>query len=284
MRGLVTVQSLKQIGSGNGLLQIGTSALNLQGVGSLEGSTTETTTREVLQLWDGTPQLLVHEEVSKETAKITCTLKEKNIKILCRQLGLDPLLDIETVNASTITVGSGIGVSGSGVTGEEKTLWEENWNYLYYQNILSATGISGWSGTSPIVALKATPQAKLTETTDYIVDYVAGAIRRVAGGAIADGDDIIMTYKAQEGLKGGLHTGGTMWRTWCYIRFVYPVAWGGRQITEYAKAFPSPETVQSYQSGNWNMRELSFEAAGDMRLAEGSRIRKQYFEAAVTAY
>jgi hypothetical protein len=278
MRSLVTVQSIKQIGSGNGLLQIGDSDLTLQGVGSLEGATTETTTRETLQLWDGTPQLLVHEEVSKETAKITCTLKEKNIKILCRQLGLDVLTDITSAAQATKVVGN-IYDAGPPIvpaTGEEKVLWEENWNYLYYANIITT------AGSEPTVYLKSAPTIPLTNLVDYIIDPDSGAMRRVEGGGIPDGGEVIVTYSATEGAKQGVHTGGTLWRKPCMVRFVYPVAWGGRQITIYAKAFPAPETVQAYQSGNWNMRELSFEAAANMTLPEGERIRRQYFEKAKT--
>jgi hypothetical protein len=278
MRGLVTIQSVKQIGSGNGLLQIGDSILTLQGVGSLEGSTTETVTRETLQLWDGTPQLLVHEEVSKETAKITCTLKEKNIKILCRQLGLDVLTDLTNDPQSTKVVGTAPvpGSPGTPATGETKVLWEENWNYLYYCNVITTVG------SEPVVVLKSAPTIALISGTDYVLDPDSGALRRVEGGGITDGAEVIVHYEAIEGEKDGVHTGGTLWRKSCRVRFVYPVAWGGRQITEYAKAFPAPETVQAYQSGNWNMRELSFEAAGNMTLPEGQRIRRQYFEKAKT--
>lgn len=259
--GLVSITNQKVIGTGNGFLQIGTTTLNLRDCGSLEGNTTETTVREVLQLFDGQPQVLVWEEVQKETARISCTLKEKSFRMVCNQMGFDydTKVDETRIAQADITV-----------TGEIKPLFLDNWAHLYGKNVKASP--------VPVVTTNDPTPVSLSEGTDYVIDYDKGYIRKVIGGSLNDGDEILINYTYTRGSTVGMHLGGEQTKEQFMVRFVYEDRYGGRDITEYAKAYPAPELVQTYNQSAWNNREIAFDAVGDMTKAEGQRLRIQWKE------
>ena len=265
MRGVLTLQSTKQIGIGNGLLQIGKSIKTLQTVGSLTGSTTETVTREVIEVFDGTPQLKVFEEVVKETARITCTCQEKNPRILAMQMGLNPEIDLDNTRSAETKVS---------VTGEVKYLFQENPNYLYYMGVTDGS-VHVWTNTATPVDI---PEVKSGDQLNWKFDYESGTIQRVEGGVIEDGQDVLVDYEGTQAIATGLHTGGVMFRNKLYVRFIYINPDGGRHVTEYDNAYPGPECAQTYNLAGVNSRELVFDAVANMGLPEGQRLRKQFFE------
>ena len=279
MRGTVALQSTKQLGTGNGYVQIGKSVIELLDVGSLEGAVTEVATREVLQAFDGNPQLPVYEEVIREMARISFVMKEKNLKILARTMGYDPDTEIDdtrkTQSATNILVGTA-GVAPFNFP-EKKILYQQNWAHLY------GTNIDMTVGNEPSVQYVPPTGAKvdLDDGIDYIIDGPSGAIRRIATSTkLPDGGMVEVAYGYKRGSTMGIHIGGKQFRTPSVVRFVYPRAWGGREIFEYGLAYPSGETQQAFAIGAWHTREVSFTAMADMTQAEGNRLRQNWIEEA----
>ena len=254
-------------------MRFGSTLLDMRDAGSLEGATNEVTTREVLQAFDGQPQLMVKEEVIKEMARITASLKEKTLRLMCIQMGIaESALDSSLITESTVVVAS-----------EKKYLYDpDSWAHLNYKNILKSP--------APVVMDNSPTPAALDEYDPVtgVGDYVIykGGIRRVSTGAINYGDFVTVSYSAVRGSTQGIHLGGLTTKEYIRLDFTYeqqedshyPES-GGRQITIYPKAQPSPEMQQQYNTGGWNIREISFDALGDLTLPEGQRLRQQWFEA-----
>lgn len=255
------------MGQGNGYMLIGDSEFTMQDVGALEGNTVAVTTREVLQAFDGQPQLLVKEEVLKEMARVSCTLKEKTLEMLARQQGYNIATGIDTTLITEATVSS--------VT-ERKYLYDpDSWAHLKYKNILKSP--------APVVMSNAPTPAALdfgdidTPGDDGVI--YKGSIRRVEGGDVSYGDYIDITYSAVRGSTQGVHLGGLNTKEYFRAEFVYEMSQdshypecGGRQITTLPRCYTAPETQEQYNAGNWNVRELALDAIGDLTLAEGQRL------------
>jgi len=271
--GIVQKQQVSTMGQGNGYMRFGATNLNMRDAGSLEGATTEVTTREVLQAFDGQPALLVKEEVVKEMARITASLKEKTLRLLCIQMGItESEIDDTYITEATVEV-----------VGERKYLYDpDSWAHLNYNNILKSPAPVVMSDDATPVALD--EYNSVTGLGDYVI--YKGAIRRVSTGAIAYGSYVDIDYSAVRGATQGVHLGGLNTKEYIRLDFTYeqqldshyPQS-GGRQITVYPQAYPSPEMQQAYNSGAWNIREISFDALGDLTLPEGQRLRQQWFEA-----
>lgn len=251
-------QQKNMIGNGNGYSQIGSATTDLQELGSLEGNVVETVTREELVIEDGEPKLTIDKRVIRETAALSCTLKEKRLRDVCTQLGL-PSTDVTTLTSSDIAV-----------TNEQKKLYDTSWAHLY-----------GWPvKTSPAHTVTdggATP-VTYVETTDYVLDKTNGLIRRVSTGSISHGATVYINYTYTRPAGRKLVFGGrnsTLIDR--YLRFVYIHPDNTyADITEYPKASPGPSTVQNYNSGAMNTRELTFTAIADFTQDEGARLRMQY--------
>lgn len=261
--GVVTIQDKNMIGSGNGYLQIGASALDLQEMGSLEGNSVETVTREELIIEDGEPKLTIDKRVVRESAQITCTLKEKRLRDVHLQMGL-PAANITSEISGDIII-----------TAEKKILYGETWVHLYGDHIK----------VSPLFALNdggATPVVYVVNT-DYKINTTQGLLRRVSTGTITDGGTVYATYTYTRPGRRKLTSGGdASMVTNKYLRFVYVHPDNTyRDITEYPKASPGPSTVQNFNSGAMNTRELAFTAIADQTQSEGERLRIQYHEGSV---
>lgn len=259
--GITNIQSKTQVMSGNGFLQIGTSSTNLQDVGGLEGDTNISIIRQTIPMQDGQPQLEVKEEVVAESCRVACVLKEKNLEILARQLGYAT----SEIDDTTYSAGSTVAV-----TDESKNLYEENWAHLYGCPALA----------SPAIVVESTDPTPITytEDVDYVIDLAHGAIRRIEGGAIADGQQVYVSYSYTQKIARGLHVGGKSTKEDCMVRFVYTRSDGMRHILEIAKAYPADEVVQAFRTGNWNLRDLAFTAIADMTKSEGERLIKMWHE------
>jgi hypothetical protein len=268
MRGTNTIQSVRQLGSGSGFLQIGLTNLTLRDVGSLEGAVTEVVTREVLEAWDGDPSMKVWEECVKEAARISCVIKERNLYILALTYGLNPNTEIDDTYAAGEVVS---------IVNEEKYLYDVNsWAHLYGRNIIADSVTVTTNDPTP---------SSLDETTDpdtpkdITIDYEGGAVRRTDSSSSVDyGGGVLVSYQYTKGKTWGMHTGGTKYRQYMKVRFVYPKAAGGLEIIEYGKCFPSTECQNSFSAGNWNQREISFAACADLTQPDGQRLRKHWFE------
>lgn len=279
MRGTVALQSTKQLGTGNGYVQIGKTVLSLYDVGSLEGAVTEVATREVLQAFDGNPQLPVYEEVIREMARISFVMKEKNLKILARTMGYDPDTDLDETRKTQATVVVGTGGTAPFNAPERKLLYQQNWAHLYGTNVVNT------AGNEPVVQYVPLTGSKvdLDDGVDYVLDAPSGCIRRVATSTkLPDGGMIEISYSFVRGSTTGIHIGGIQFREPSVVRFVYPRAWGGREIFEYGLAYPSGETQQAFAIGAWHTREVSFTAMADMTQAEGNRLRQNWIEEAAS--
>lgn len=261
--GVVTVQDKNMIGSGNGYLQIGASALDLQEMGSLEGNSVETVTREELIIEDGEPKLTIDKRVIRESAQITCTLKEKRLRDVHLQMGL-PSGNISSQIAADTSI-----------VAEKKILYGESWCHLYGDNIkVSPVFVLNDGGATPIV---------YTVNTDYKLNTTQGLLRRVSTGTITDGGTVYATYTYARPARRKLTVGGdASMITNKYLRFVYVHPDNTyRDITEYPLSGPGPATVGNFNSGNMNTRELMFTAIADFTKSEGERLRIQYHEGAV---
>lgn len=266
--GTVSIQEINKIGTGNGYGMVGPYTgvldddyLTLQDVGSLEGSSTETVVRENFQIKDGQPSLLVKEEVIAEAAKIESVYKEKNLTMLCRQLG-KATTDLSVAVEATVSP-----------VGEKHTLYDQSWGHLRWKNVKSSP--------APTVESQDPTPTPYVENTDFKIDYEHGMIRRISGGSIPNPGDISIDYSATKGRTTQLNVGGQMSVQKSVASFIYEQSDGGRQITTYPGAYPGPETQQIYNGGGANTRPVSWEAAADMTLDEGSRLRIQSFEEAV---
>jgi len=257
---VVTLQQKSMIGNGNGYLQIGTATTNLQEIGSLEGNSVETLTREILPIEDGEPKLLVENRIIRETAQISCALKEKRLRDVCIQLGL-PSTDVSDEIAAEVIV-----------TNEQHKMYDDSWVHLFGMPIKSSPALTADDGG-------ATPISYSTDT-DLEVNKDLGMVRRKTTGTITNGATVYFDYTWDRPKRRKLVVGGRATTlNDRYLRFVYMQPDNAhRDITEYPKASPGPSTVQNYNSGALNVRELTFAAVADFTQAEGSRLKIQYQE------
>jgi len=283
--GIVQKQQFAKMGQGNGYLRIGGSLTSLQDVGALEGNATVVTVREVLQAFDGQPQILVKEEVLKEMARATFTLKEKTLEQMARQLGyvttqghsgeygVDYGIDDSYVNETVI----------NNVT-ELKYLYDpDSWAHLNYRYILKSPAPTAHTADPTPLDLVVGDIYEDESTLDLVI--YKGAIRRVANGNVDYGGGVYITYSAVRPSTLGIHTGGLNLKQFFVAEFTYeqtrdtryPKS-GGRQITRFPRAYPSPETQEQYNAGAWNIREFAFDAVGDLTLPEGQRLIQRWHE------
>ena len=258
---VVTLQQKTMIGSGNGYFQVGTTALNLEEVGSLEGNTVETVIREELIIEDGEPKLDIDKRIIREKCQIACALKEKRLRDVANQLGL-PSTDVTSVISSDRVVAD-----------ERHKLYDETWVHLYGVAIkTSPTPLVLDDGGATIVTY--------VLNTDYKLDTTNGLIRRMSSGAITNGQTVYATYTwTRPAMRKLVFGGRASTLTDRYLRFVYTQSDNTyRDITEYPMASPGPSTVQNYNSGAINNRELTFTAIADTTQSEGERYRIQYHE------
>ncbi len=257
---VITKQQTSMIGNGNGYLQIGTALTNLQELGSLEGNSVETITRELLPIEDGEPKLLIENRVIRESIQIACALKEKRLRDVCTQLGLASTDVTDEISADVA------------ITNEQHVMYDDSWVHLYGMPVKSSPALTADDGG-------ATPISYST-TTDLEVNKDLGMVRRLTTGTIANGATVYFDYTYTMPKRRKLVFGGRATTlNDRYLRFVYMQPNNAhRDITEYPKASPGPSTVQNYNSGALNTRELQFTAIADLTAAEGSRLKIQYQE------
>lgn len=267
------LQERNTIGSGNGVLLVGPvggvnpstypDETNLQEVGSLEGDSQINFTREMLDIMDGQPQVLIKKEAIRESARITCVLKENRLGQIAQQIGFEA--DKATYNAANST---------ATVTEEIKKLFDTAWARLQGRNISNSPDIQ-------VQSLDATP-VTYVQNIDYAVDYVTGAIRRIDGGSIPDGGNVAVSYTWSRPAYRILKFGGDTTVHEVSLVFIYTQPEDrNRVITVFPRAIASEGMQQDYRSGNVNTRNLSFDAVYEPTALPGEGLGWQIHEGEV---
>lgn len=244
------VQEKVTIASGIGILMIGPAHENLestypnltnfQEVGAIEGDVELVIGREYLRIFDGQPQILLQTECVQESARISCQLRELRLQQVAQILGF---------SSSKPSFVSG-GTLKSGIR-EYKALFDDSWARLMQRNVT----------VTQVKSISSTP-VYYTKDVDYKVDETEGAIRRIPGGQIADGQVVEVVYDFTTTDSRILKFGGDTQVTPSGLVFIHQRPQDkNRELTIFPKCYPAESMAFAYRQGAVNTRTLVFEAA-----------------------
>jgi hypothetical protein len=219
-------------------------------VGLLRGKVSVKPSRKALELKAGSPITLQKSLTNEEGLAIEITCAERDLTLLNIAMGGGTLSTVEA-NATTSVTSSQITLNGTAY------------------HALKGAPINAASVT--VTSNDATPVSR-NETTDYVIDYDAGYIKRVDGGNITDGDTVLVTYTWANPGGDKLTFGGDTSRDYYSMRIIFEKDDLDREILDIYKAYPASEPDVSYNDGDWNFLTFSMNASADSTRTKGDRL------------
>lgn len=250
----------ERINLGSGYLQIGPSNTlfanaDFQDVGALAGAGQITFQDEKKTYMGGNPEVMVLSRRTKRGIRLEVDLMEVAAETFRYMLGLpDTSLGMQAAGSQT-------------VTGETKTLVGENWHHL--------TGVDVSSMT--VTTTEATPTV-LIAGTDYEYNTKFGMLRRIGGGAIADGATVSVSYTWQRPKTMTLGSDASSQIDWFPIRFVVPVRYNRRKVFEMYKGEPGNLSGGISFGPEFHQIKLTFDGLVDESRDPGADLWKLYNE------
>jgi len=250
------VQRVHLINTGEGKVLCGTNELDLQDVGSLEGNCVLTTTRRSIPIMDGNPKVPVGAIIDEETVTFGFVMKEQFTDDILKQLGYG-------TSKRTLTTTT----SSESRENEEKVLWGTNWATLKGRNIATSP--------APVVTDTGATPTTYSEGTDYEIDYTEGKIRRLSGSSIDDGERVYVDYTYTKAANREYSIGGDMSSpSEFYFRFILTRQNGYRYMVDCYRCIFANPTVQNFNRGGFNTREVVLQLLADNTKPAGERFYK----------
>lgn len=258
-----TAKETKYISLGSGILQFQTYTAtvadqfkSLIDFGAIKDVKIKTE-RTKVTFDDGTPQIAVVEDVSKETVTIEAILGEKSPREKLVRLGTGSITPV---------------VASASQSGTE-------------HKILTATAYEALKckgGTSIVVVSQDATPVTYTADSDYTVGTKEGcdAICRIEGGRIEDGEEVTVTYQWDIPAYDKITFGGANTLTYYHMRHIKQLRNGDRIFTDFQKVGPAGTDEDSFLSTDYGTTTATFTALADTAKTEGAQIYEKRYEKA----
>jgi len=252
--------SIQKVSLGNGFFAIGTP---LQDVGPIKGNAMLDITRKVAEFEAGIPQILYKMVATHESVFFKATFAALDLNLVQRVLGIGQFTSVAAGNTP---------VTAQATFNDP----DQNCNPRGVLLVLS-TGASGSDiirdilvSPAPVVTLHTAPFTLFVQGTDYTLDFVAGMITRVAGGAISPTDtvDVAVTYAAQAAefyTFGGLN--GVDYQP---ARFTHFRPDRARIIVDIYRASTAGKLNLEFRETEWNVFDFQFNCIADLTRSDGN--------------
>lgn len=208
--------------------------------GLIKGTATIDLNREPLELLAGEPEMLQACDTIAENGTIKITFAETALDAIQRYIGGGTKSTIAADGAKA-------------VTSEKIRLDGTAYHKLNYANISSVT----------VTTDDATP-VSILETNNWAYDATHGRIKRIAGGLIADGDEVYVNYTANVPQYDLLTVGGGTDRSYfALVLFKKKRSTSARyHVITFYKVYTGKVTRQ-FQERGWNFIEVEFKTSCD---------------------
>ena len=202
----------------------------------------------------------VEERITSQELRLEVTVRELSLDVVKMKLGWPGT--IGSIAAGIVIVAS-----------EYKRLQGTNWHHLEGINVHEVDFTAQTATATP---------TSLTEDVDFEVHRARGLVRRLASGAIADGDYVDFGYKwnrpATQTLSGGTNSDPDYYP----VRYVVPQKKDKRMIFDGYRMLPNGDESMDFKSDDWHGCKLVFDGFADPERDPDADVWKIWWETITT--